>query len=114
MAEILDLTMGIGELKWIYLGCFLVRKEIEKEMFSKNFMKSYISFISMSLTVAIVGSAYLLLTNYLATFVSEDYRQALAVVLGVFAVSLGYKMMSIIEANKDQVIEDAEKMADRY
>lgn len=75
-------------------------------MLGKKFMQAYVSFIVMIMTGAIVGPAYYFLTKYLATFVNEDYRQTVAVVLGVVATAIAYQMMA--------VIEDAKKMANNF
>ena len=52
-------------------------------------------------------------TKYLASFVGEDYRQAMAISLGIVAVAISYKMMGVIEGDKDSVIEETERMANR-
>lgn len=83
-------------------------------MLSRKFMQAYVSFIAMSLTVATVGPAYYFLTKYLPAFVSEDYSQTVAVALGVVATVVAYQMMAVIEENKTEVVEDAEKMADWF
>ena len=83
-------------------------------MFSKRFMESYVSFLNMSMTIAGVGLVYYFLTKYLAPLVAEDYRQTAAMALGVVAVGIAYQMMEVIEEDKDQIIEDAEKMANRF
>ena len=76
-------------------------------------MSFYISFISMTMTVLIVGLFYYFTTKYLASFVGEDYRQAMAISLGIVAVAISYKMMGVIEGDKDSVIEETERMANR-
>ena len=76
-------------------------------------MANYISFISMSMTLAIIGSAYYFGAKYLAIYIDEEYRQVMATGLGVLAVSIGYKMMTLIEEDLDHIIEDTENLANR-
>ena len=82
-------------------------------MLSKQFMNNYISFLAMVMTVALVGIAYYFLTPYLTTFFGRDYQPMVSIALGVLAVALAYKMMAIIEDDKDRVIEDTEQLANR-
>lgn len=83
-------------------------------MLSRKFIDHYISFITVLLTVFIIGPIYYFVTKYLANFVSEKYQQTVAVTLGVIAVAIAFQMMTTIEGNKDEVIEDTEKMIERF
>ncbi len=78
-------------------------------MFGKHFMKSYVSFLTMSTSVAIVTPVYYFLTKHLARLTAEDCRQTVVKTLGVVAVGIAYQMMAAIEKGKDHIIEDVEK-----
>lgn len=78
-------------------------------MLSKKFMNKYISFLAMAMTILIIGSTYFYGTLFLARFVSEDYQQAIAITFGIFALFAGYKMMDVIEQNKEAIIAEIEE-----
>lgn len=83
-------------------------------MFNKQFMQWYVSFVTMILTLLIIGPAYYYLAKYSASFVGEAYGQIIALILGVFAVALAYGMMEMIESDKSQLIEEIEERVDRF
>ena len=83
-------------------------------MLSKNFMIYYISFLTMAITVLIIGPIYFYGTIFLACYVNEDYQQAMAITLGVIAVATSYQMMAVIEREKIQLIEEIEERVDRF
>ena len=78
-------------------------------MFSRKFMQYYIGFLAMMMTLLIIGPIYYFGTKYLASFVGESYQQAMAIIFGIIALAAAYKMMDVIEQNKETIIAKIEK-----
>jgi general stress protein CsbA len=78
-------------------------------MFSRKFMEYYVGFLAMMMTLLIIGPIYYFGTKYMASFVGENYQQAMAIILGIFSLAAGYKMMAVIEQNKKAIIAKIEE-----
>ena len=72
-------------------------------------MEYYVGFLAMMMTLVIIGPIYYFGTKYLASFVSENYQQAMAIIFGIIALAAAYKMMDVIEQNKGTIIAKIEK-----
>jgi len=78
-------------------------------MFSRKFMQYYVGFLAMVMTLLIIGPIYYFGTKCLAGFLNENNQQVMAIILGIVALAAGYKMMNIVEKNKEEIIAKIEK-----